>query len=203
MTFFDYFSTIAQTPEALARVEGLLDGRGVPRGIVVDQNRRWALVSALADAGRASARARIDAEEKRDPTTAGRRSAYAARAGIPDLASKRRFWEDFRQPGSIPLSSLRSAAARFHGADHPELSEPFVEPFFAAVTSIDWTVNESRVDLFFDALLPQNLCSPELLHASRSHLASAQNLTPLARRAWLEANDELARCIAVRERAGT
>jgi aminopeptidase N len=202
MTWLDFHRTIAQTPAAIARIERMLDGKGVPAGIVLDQDRRWGLVQALATAGRARARQRIAAEEKRDPSTAGRRNAYAARAAIPDLASKRRFWRDFREPDRTPLSSLRAAASTFHGADHPELSQPFVEPLFEAVRSIDWQANDERAEIFLRALFPQNLCSADFLRQSREELARAGNLTPIARRAWLESNEELERCIAVRRRAG-
>ena len=77
-----------------------------------------------------------------------------------------------------------------------------MEPFFAAVTSIDWQANDAMVEIFLRRLFPHGLCSPELLRESQEQLGRATNLIPLARRAWLEANDELARCIAVRQRAG-
>jgi aminopeptidase N len=202
MTWFDFYPTIAQTRAAMARIAGLLDGKGVPTGITVDQDRRWALVFALAAAGHGSARQRIDSEERRDPSTVGRRDAYAARAAIPDLDSKRRFWRDFVEPDRIPFGSLRAAASHFHGANHPELSQPFVLPLFQTATSIDWRANEDRVGLFLRTLFPQNLCTPDLLRESRAQLAQANDLIPLVRRAWLESNDDLERCIAVRQRGG-
>jgi hypothetical protein len=70
------------------------------------------------------------------------------------------------------------------------------------VTTLDWSENDNNVDLFLRRLFPQNLCSAELLRESEQKLAGAQNLIPLARRAWLEANDELGKCIAIRARAG-
>jgi aminopeptidase N len=202
MTLFDYYPSIAQTPAAIARVEGWLDGRGVPDGIVIDQDRRWALLHVLAAAGRDGALARIDAEAKRDPTTTGTQNAYAARAAFPDLATKRAYWSDFHAADRIPFTSLRAAAGSFHDPNRPELSQPFVEPYFADVTSLDWKANENMVEIFLLHLFPRTLCSRDLLADSRRRLLTAPNLVPIAQRAWLEANDELASCIAVRERAG-
>jgi aminopeptidase N len=201
MIFFDFYPTIAQTPAAIARIAGWLDGKGVPKGIVVDQDRRWAIVTALAAAGEPRAAQRIAAEETRDASTAGRRNAYAARAAIPDLASKQRYWRDFHEPERVPLSSLRAAASQFHQPDHPELSQPFVAPLFETAQSTDWRANDNLVEIYLRALFPQGLCSPELLRESEAQLARAQHLIPIARRAWLESNDELSRCIAVRERS--
>ncbi len=70
------------------------------------------------------------------------------------------------------------------------------------MTSIDWKANDGMVEIFLEHLFPHDLCPPELLGESRERFERATNLIPLARRAWLEANDELARCIAVRQRAG-
>jgi aminopeptidase N len=201
MTFFDAYVPIAQTPGAIARLEGFLDGRGVPGGIEIDQDRRWSVVRALAAAGRAGALARIESEMKRDPSTSGAQSGYAARAAFPDLATKQRYWRDFHASERIPFTSLLAAAQSFHDPNHPELSEPFVAPYFADATSIDWAEHDELVELFLERLFPRVLCSSELLEESRARLGSASNLIPIARRAWLEANDELATCVAVRARS--
>jgi aminopeptidase N len=202
MTLFDFYPTIAQTPGALARIAGFLAGEGIPNGIVVDQDRRWSLISALAAAGHEQAPGLIEAEPKRDPTTVGQRNAYAAKAALPDLAMKLRVWQDFQKPDQIPFSFLRAAAGNFHNPNHVELSQRFVEPLFSTATSIDWSANDNMVEIFLRHLFPGTLCSPELLRESAQRFAAAKNLIPLARRAWLEANEELSKCIAIRRRAG-
>jgi hypothetical protein len=54
------------------------------------------------------------------------------------------------------------------------------------------------VDIYFEQLFPAELCSSEVASLSSSKLKDAKNLTSLARRSWLEAQDELERCVRVR-----
>jgi hypothetical protein len=63
---------------------------------------------------------------------------------------------------------------------------------------MDWQSNDSYTELYLEALFPFNICTPQLLDKSVKALRSAKKLTPLARRAWVEANDGLDRCIKVR-----
>lgn len=202
MVFFDFYVSIAQTKEALDRLSGFLKGEAIPHGIAIDQDRRWEIVEQLAAAGYAGATALVDNEEKRDPSTAGKRYAYGARAAIPSPDVKKKVWADFQKSGEIPFSYLREAAGNFNSPNHSEYSRPFVEPFFKTVTTIDWKSNDNLVEIYLEKLFPHNLCSSDLLRESESQLKKAKNLIPLARRTWLEANDELAKCIAVRRVSG-
>jgi aminopeptidase N len=197
MIFFDSYVQVSQTREAMARLSEILQGTGIPNGIQIDQDRRWQIVETLAVNDFTGVSGLINAEEKRDPSTAGKRNGYAARVAIPQPEVKKMFWSEFQEPGRISSSTLQEAAGRFHNPNHVELSKPFVEPFFAKVTSMDWG-NDDLVGLYFHNLFPYSICSPQLLKESRARLSSAKNLTRLARRAWLETNDELSKCIAIR-----
>lgn len=199
ITFFDFYLSLAQSDKALPQLAGFLAGRGVPPGIELDQDRRWRVVSALATEGYKGSDALIAAEEKRDLTTVGKRNAYAARASIPSLEVKRDYWNQFQKPKEIPFSNLRSAAGNFHHANHPELSSAFTNEFFDRVKQMDWASNDMLVEVYFEELFPGQLCTQDLLNRSQKELGSTKQLTSLAKRAWLEQNDELARCVSVRE----
>ena len=200
LTFFEAYVSFAQSPEALARIHGFLDGRSLPLGIKVDQDRRWILINALAAHGFQGIKSLIAGEEKRDPSTAGQRAAYGARVAVPTLANKKLYWEKLQNP-EIPFSVLRHAAGNFHSANHPEFSQTFVKSFFKKVNTIDWNKNDNLVEIYLKELFPMNLCSAELLSESQRNLEGSKNLVPLAKRAWLEANDNLARCVQVRKAA--
>lgn len=199
MTFFDFYSSIAQSEEAMARLNGMLGGKNIPKGLKIDQDRRWNVIGALASTNFPGVSALIDAEEKTDPSTKGKRTAYGARASIPTMDTKQKFWAEFQKPEAMPFSHLRAATSSFHNSARPDTSETFVEPIFKNILNMDWKSNDSLVDIYFEGLFPQNICSSQLLAKSKTKMASAKNLTPLAKRAWLEANDELSRCVAVRK----
>jgi aminopeptidase N len=199
MTFFDYFVTVASTPKSLAMLSSNLKGQDIPKGIEIDQDRRWSIIKQLAMNGAPEVKGLIDAEEKKDPTTAGKRNAYVARVAIPELEAKQKFWKELEKPEKLPYSTLKEASGNFHNPDHMKLSQPFGESFFKKVATINWAANDNLPEIYFERLFPHNLCSETLLKESRGKLKSAHNLTSLAQRAWLEANDELSRCVSIRE----
>ena len=83
LSFARAYAGAAHSDQALADLEGLLDGSLDIDGLAVDTDLRWTLLSALAKNGRADA-ARIDEELARDNTISGKEHAAAARAAAPD-----------------------------------------------------------------------------------------------------------------------
>src|SRR3954470_9023631 len=71
LSFTRAYASAAHSDQALADLEGLLDGSFQLDGLVVDTDLRWTLLSALAKNGRADG-ARIDEELARDNTISGK-----------------------------------------------------------------------------------------------------------------------------------
>lgn len=199
MTFFDFYTQIVQTPEGVLRLSEILKGNNPPAGITIDQDRRWTIVSTLTKNGVTSAEELVLKEKANDTTTMGERMAYGAKAGIPSEKIKKEYWDQFFSTKEIPYTHFRQAAQRIHSPNNLELSEKIVDSYFSRVSKMNWQKNDSVVDIYFEGLFPFNICSQKLLNRSQRELNKARNLTPLAKRAWLEANDELARCVRVRK----
>ncbi|MES2854974.1 MAG: hypothetical protein V4692_03875, partial [Bdellovibrionota bacterium] len=141
----------------------------------------------------------VEAELKKDGSTSGRRSAYAISTAIPSKTAKEKFWAELQAPGDIPVSFLMTAAGTFHTPNQPDFSKAFVDPFFEAVKKTKWAESDHLVDIYFDKLFPVSVCSKALWKKSEKEMKTAKTLTPMAKRAWSEANDELARCVSIRE----
>lgn len=199
MTFFDFYTQIVQSPEGVLRLMEMLEKNNPPKGITIDQDRRWTIVSALATNGVKSAEEIVLKEKAKDTTTMGERMAFGAKAGIPSGKIKKEYLDQFFSTKEIPYTHFRQAAQRIHSPNNLELSEKMVDTYFDRVKKMDWQKNDAVVDIYFEALFPYNICSPELLRRSQRELKKARNLTPLAKRGWLEANDELGRCVRVRK----
>lgn len=199
MTFFDYYVTVVQTPEGGQRLKDMLVQATPPQGITLDQDRRWRIVTALARAGVLNADELIKQEATQDPSTMGKRMAYGARAAIPDAKIKAEYWKEFFESKDLAYSFFAQAAGRIHSSNYPELTESYVDAFFKRVTSMDWDKHESVADIYFEALFPWPQCSEKLLTRSQLEMKKTRRLSSLARRLWLEANDELGRCINVRK----
>ncbi len=209
LLFYEFYISIAQSEEALKKLQSLLNENlkdQIPKGIQIDQDRRWDILSRLAFLGYYTQpeafeqlRSLISAEAKRDPSATGQRNDYVTKVSLPELANKKLFWSEIKNPEKIAPSSLAQAASRFYSPDHPEFTEYFAKDFFERVSAMNWATNDSYVDLYFEKLFPSDLCSTSILKMSESNLKKAKNLTSIARRSWLEANDELARCVRVRQ----
>lgn len=198
MTYFDFYVRMVQTKEGQVRLADFLQNKQLPKGFKLDQQRRWQIITSLAANGYPAATDLITSEEKVDNTTEGKRISYAARIAIPDPSLKMKFWQDLQKRDQLPFSTIRMAAGRFNDTNHVELSEPFITPYFKTIMGMDWAANDMMIDVYFESLFPHNVCTPQLLNESQTKLRQAKNLVPLARRAWLESNDELEKCISVR-----
>jgi aminopeptidase N len=199
LTFFDFYLSVVQTPEGEQRLRSFLDGKNLPKGITLDQDRRWKVLERLAVAGAENGQGLLQAELKRDPTTTGQRNVYASTVAQPSKEAKDKFWNDLKTPDKTPMSHLEAASRLFNSPNQQTLAIEYVDSFFKAVKEINWDDADQLVDVYFSNLFPASLCSKELLKQSQSELKSAKKLTEIARRAWLEGNDELNRCVTIRE----
>lgn len=105
-----YFLGLARSTQALDNLAGLLDGSIEIQGFSLGQNQRWNIIQRFAARDYPLARELLAAERDRDPSDAGRRSAIAAEAALPDVAIKQQWIArilDTEDP--LPLSNLRAA----------------------------------------------------------------------------------------------
>jgi aminopeptidase N len=116
--------TTSDTDAEFAFAAGLLEGRDVPAGIVVDQDLRWFLVRRLAASGHLGEDA-IAAEAARDNTDVGLRKAAGARAARPESAAKEAAWARLGDPAT-PLATQRALIGGLQERDQQHLFAPFL-----------------------------------------------------------------------------
>jgi aminopeptidase N len=209
MSFFDFYVRMAQSEQALNSMAEMISNSGgisltssgpLPPGIQLDQDRRWAILLTLARRGYQKALTLAGEELKRDGSNSGKRAFYSIGVAVPEEAAKLSFWQSILTPENIPPNTLSAGAAEFHQPDHLGLSEKFTAAYFKRLQSLDFAKSDHLLDVYFDGLFPHSLCSKKLLNLSKESLRAAKKLTPLARRYWLEANDELSRCVKIGRR---
>ncbi len=195
LSFFDFAVAVSRSPVSRQLLLDLLDERTSFIGVTLDQDRRWAALSSLASIGAPGIQKRIDEEAKVDVSNRGKSLAEAARASIPEAATKEKVWADAFNPGAMDESTFRLIERRFQNPDRPDLEKPFVDSFFKKMSALDWTnpVHHDRVEGYFETFFPK-LCSREILQKSEESLKSA-HVADFVRRPWLEANEMLGRCV--------
>ncbi|MGB6454055.1 MAG: ERAP1-like C-terminal domain-containing protein, partial [Streptosporangiaceae bacterium] len=186
----------AVTPDQLDLVADLLDGRAAIPGLDVDAELRWAFLRRLAATGRADD-AEIDAELARDRTDAGRRSALAARASIPDAAHKAEAWRQVAE-SELGLEEAAAVARAFNAAEHADVLAPFAEHYFQQLPAIFAKHADMLRMILGESLFPYSAAGPGLLSRIEEFLEQPE-LDLAVVRAVIEGRDVVQK--ALRSRA--
>ncbi len=125
----------ARTDEHIAFAKGLLDGSGIPAGLAVDEELRWAIVQSLSARGAVDADG-IEAELERDPSAAGQRHAATARALQPNAAAKAEAWRLAVEDDSVPNAMQEAVIHGFAHSTQGALVSPYLPRYFADIRGV-------------------------------------------------------------------
>ncbi|HEY3957104.1 MAG TPA: aminopeptidase N [Streptosporangiaceae bacterium] len=169
----------ATSPGQLDLIGGLLEGSMSFPGLPVSVGLRWSLLLRLAAVGRAG-EANIEAELAGDATDAGRRSAQACLAAMPDAGHKEAAWE-LLTGGRLDAESVTAIGRGFRLPEHAGLIAPYTGRYFAAMETI-WAAGNGRMPtLITEMLFPHAAASAALLEQIGDFLAAAPRNLALAR----------------------
>jgi aminopeptidase N len=189
----------AAGPEEVGRLRGWLAGSGVPAGLEMDADSRWAVLAQLAILGEIGSR-EIDAEYEADHTAQGAERAARTRALLPDPATKAEAWHQIMNDDSLSNRLITAVADGFWHPRHSDLTNSYVERFFGEAPAM--ARRRSAAIVYGVALraYPRFAVTPETVTASERMLAEP-DLNPTLRRVVVDHTDELRRALAGRTRA--
>ncbi len=140
---------------------------------------RWTALRRLAAAGQADD-ARIDSELAADPSDAGRRSAAACRAAIPDAAHKEAAWRLMTGDGAGP-ETVTAVAGGFMQPEHAGLLAPYAERYLAEMPGL-WRTRDGHMRVrLANALFPYPAVTAEFLSRIDEFIAAGAADPGLAR----------------------
>jgi aminopeptidase N len=175
---------------------GWLAGKGVPEGLAVDTDLRWALLRRLVVLGAAGA-PEIAAEAAADRSATGAERAAGCRAALPDAGAKRVAWEIITSNAELSNRLVEATAEGFWQPEQAELTAGYVERYFADMPAA------ARLRTPWTADWVANLAFPRYAVAqSTRDLAAAllarDDLTPGLRRRVVDLDDDLRRALLAR-----
>ncbi|MFI5891269.1 aminopeptidase N [Actinoplanes sp. NPDC051513] len=192
------FISAARTPEEQAVLRGWLSGQGVPEGLVVDTELRWALLQALTSLG-AAGLDEIEDELSGDRTASGEREAAIARALIPTAESKAAVWAELTGEEGVPNWLNRSLLSGFQSVKQVALTAPYAAKFFEVVGDV-WARSDSEPAQEFVMLgYPVYQISEETIALTDAWLARDGQPASL-RRLVAEGRDGVTRALKARAR---
>jgi aminopeptidase N len=188
----------ARAEADLAAVRGWLSGVDVPKGLSIDTELRWLVLSALVALG-AAGPTQIEAELDSDRTAAGERAAAQAHALVPTAESKAETWRRLVAAEPLSNSMQRALLQGFHHPNQLEVTEPYVTKFFDVVGEI-WATRDTEVaqDFVYYAF-PADQVDQSTVDAVDAWLADESHPAPL-RRLILEGRDGILRAMRARAR---
>ncbi len=198
IVWFRGLAAIAETPEGLARLKEILNGRLSVPGVELRPLDRWNVVTALVAHGDPEAEAILASEKKRDPTGDGQKYAYVAEAARHERAVKQRYFKDFSQNPSRPEDWIEQALYAFNYWNQSELTAPYLQDALEALPQIK---RERKIFFLVDWLTAfiDGQQSPASRAQVYAYLESG-GIDDDLRLKILQSVDELDRTVAIRQK---
>ncbi|MGS2617561.1 aminopeptidase N [Micromonospora sp. LZ34] len=175
---------------------GWLAGRGVPAGLAVDAELRWAVLHRLVVLGTAG-EAEIAAEAAADPSAAGAERAARCRGALPDPAAKRAAWEIIVSNAELSNRLVEATAEGFWQPEQAELTAGYVDRYFADMPAAARLRTPWTADRVAGLAFPRYAVAQPTREAAAALLAR-DDLTPGLRRVVTDADDDLRRALIAR-----
>ncbi|MCU1655389.1 MAG: aminopeptidase, partial [Pseudonocardiales bacterium] len=178
-------------------LRGWLADDGVPDGIEIDAELRWAVLERLSVLGAASAE-QIDAEAAGDRTTQGAVHAAYCRAARPDAMAKQRAWHTLMTDAECSNYELYAMADAFWQPSQAELTQPFVARYFDEIRGTAPIRSGWVVARIAEYAYPSTAVDAATV-ARTERLLAHPDLDEHIRRSVIDAGDDLRRAVRSRE----
>jgi len=198
-SYLDTYIRVAASPSALARLDATLDSTDAA-GAPLRAPTRWAIVTALIERKAPSAERRFEHESRADSGSEGKRRAFVAGAARPGAGVKKEYFRRYFADESLNEDWVTASLDGFNTVRQSELTRPYLIP---ALDSLRWIQSNRRI-FFLGSWLTSFLdgqTSAESLTAVDKFLSDHADLPRDLREKILQAEDELARTVRIREAA--
>ena len=198
LLLLDSYTQSVTSAAGLAKLTGLLGGKGLPDGFDLDQERRWNALEKLAGFDHADIEALLAAERESDPSDRGRRSALSAVAARPDPQQQRRLAAMLLDPAGAALSVAdgRAHAQGLFPSQQSELQLEIVGTVFSALPRISAEVDPRHFRAITGGLLGP-VCDEGYLAQLAQAISQSESLHPALRKWLLDVRFEVRRCLAI------
>ncbi|MGI4718975.1 MAG: aminopeptidase N [Janthinobacterium lividum] len=197
-SWFGLYMGLASSPEALARLAGMLEGQGT-EGVKIGQDQRWGIINRLNRYNYQGAAALLEAEQARDKSDTGQGAALAATVVRPDPAVKTEWLakvEDLQT--KLPFSRLRTAMGSMYPAEQKKLAEQTADARLARLPAIDKAAGPVFMRTYAGTMIPAS-CTPQSVTRLSKAADTMKDLSAGTRRALLDTLQEDQRCVAIKQ----
>lgn len=134
LAFAQTLLTVNDGEAGVELFRGWLRAEEVPLGLAIDTDLRWRIIHDLARLG--ADHDLISAELERDPTSAGREAAGAARAARPDPESKACAWQQATAADELSNEAHRRVCGSFWQFGQDDVLRPYADRYLDVLSAI-------------------------------------------------------------------
>jgi aminopeptidase N len=196
--WFGAYLNLASTPDALARLASILDGKTGVDGLTINQDLRWQIVAHLNRYNYPGSAALIKAEQERDKSDSGQSAALAATVARPDPATKTEWLATIGDlKTKLPFSKIRTAMYSLYPAEQSALSEQSAAQRLAGLLAMDKSAGEVYMRSYATSMIPATCTAASVKRLSNA-ATTVTALSAGTRRALLDTLDEDQRCVVMK-----
>jgi len=197
--WFGTYVAVASSPDALARLAAILDGKEHVDGLALNQDLRWAIIGRLNRYNYPGAAALVEAEQARDKSDTGQDAALAAVVSRPDPAVKAAWLATVHDlQTKLPFSKVRTAMTHLYPAEQHGLGDETADARLARLPQLDKAAGPVYMRAYGQALIPAG-CTPASVRRLQAAANADKDLSAGTRRALLDALQEDQRCVTIKQ----
>jgi len=197
--WFDSYVYAASSPNALAWIRAVLKDDKKLAGLVLDQDRRWALLVRLNQYQYKDYLTLTAAEQKKDASDIGVQMALASEAVRPDAEVKETWLKHITAPEQeYKLATMRLVMANYLPFSQPLLRSVYVPRLLAALPELSKNRYERFMAGFFRGIFLRS-CTDQSVARLTQARDQARELDPLTYRMLRIEVQEDERCVAMKE----
>lgn len=193
--WFNAYIQLASDRDSLRHLAQLLDGTTKIKGLTLDQDLRWAIITQLNRYDFPNAQQRITREVARDNSDSGEKAALVAQVIRPE-ASAKRSWLSKVHTDALPFTKQRIIMENLYPAEQKRLSAATAEERLARLVEMD-KKGPVFMRSYSSNLIPTD-CNYHSIMALEKVLDTQTGLSNLGRRALLETRQIEQRCVLIK-----
>jgi len=198
ITFLRTFTACAWSESGRAQLKALLAGVVEIPGVKLSSRDRFRAIARLLALDDPDAKKLLSAQIAADPSTDGRRYAFAAAAAERSAEAKHAYFERFFNDADVPESWIEAALGPFNTVEHADLTQPFLDLALAALPELKKKRKIFFVNDWLGAFVGGQVDAQALEQVAS--FASQPDLDPDLKLQLLEVMDGLARTVRIRAR---
>ena len=148
-TLFEGFLMASRTSFSHQKLFQILQNKSLLKGHLIDQDKRWDMITLLSRANHPQSQSLISAEAKKDLSFFGQSGKIGSIAALPNWVEKKKWIEEFKsEKHAFSMALIKSALYNVFPFNQEALREQYATEFFLDLKQVNKTKDASVAAMF-------------------------------------------------------